>query len=167
MAMQGVLSSLLGANCINNLTDLVQNLIMLISSFLLSALSYYVISRSETEHKILAKIVNVFRNCIDLLLMANILIVYWGYIFWLVCLLINVVRYLAIGRSLSAIVLDAIHFGLFWFARKVVEVLEIIRKNKKSLNYVKEYEPTTPKSGKHYDREKEGKKRYEEDTSSK
>ena len=142
-----------GANCINNLSDLVQNLIMLISFFLLSALSYYAISHLKNKHKVLAKIINVFRNCIDLFLMANILMIYWGYAFWLVCLLINVVRYLAISRALSAIVPDAIHFGLFWLARKVVEVLEIIRKNKKSLNYCKEYELAVPNEGKHYDRE--------------
>lgn len=167
MTIQGVLSSLSGANCINNLSDLVQNLIILISFFLLSALSYYAIRHLKNKHKVLAKIINAFRNCINLLLMANILIIYWGYAFWLVSLLVNVVRYLAIGKSLSAIVPDAIHFGLFWFVKKVVEVLEIFHKNKKSLNYVKEYELTTPKSGKHYDREKEGKKKYEEDTSSK
>lgn len=72
-------------------------------------------------------------------------------------MLVNVVRYLVINRSLSAIVPDAIHFGLFWFARKVVEVLEIIRKNKKSLNYSKEYELAVPNEGKHYDREETNK----------
>ena len=89
--------------------------------------------------------------------MANIVIVYWGYVFWLVCLLVNAVRYLAISRSLSAIVPDAIHFGLFWLAKKVVEVLEIIRKNKKSLNYSKEYELAVPDEEKHYDKKETNK----------
>lgn len=157
MTIQGVLSSLSGANCINNLSDLAQNLIVLIGLFLLSALSYYAISRLKNKHKVLAKIINAFRNCINLLLMANIVIIYWGYVFWLVCLLVNVVRYLAISRSLSTIVPDAIHFGLFWLAKKVVEVLEIIRKNKKSLNYSKEYELAVPNEGKHYDRKETNK----------
>lgn len=142
MVMQGAYTDFFHWIC--SLLDLFQISIMVVALFLASGLCYYAINRLENKHRTVAKVIKVFRYGINFFLEVAVAMICFGYLFWLIELLINVVKYLNWSKALSMIRIDAVYFGLYWFARQVVRVLDFIRRRFKAFDYTKEYKLTAP-----------------------
>lgn len=154
MVMQSAYTNFVHWIC--SLSDLLQISIMVVVLFLMSGLCFYAIGRLENKNRTVAKIINVFRNGIDFFLGVAVIMICFGYLFWLINLLINVVKYLNWNKTLNMIRIDAIYFGLYWFARQVVRVLDLICRRFKAFDYTKEYEWLTPNNNKKLKDEDEG-----------
>lgn len=146
MVMQGAYTNFVHWIC--SLSDLLQISIMVVVLFLMSGLCFYAIGRLENKNRTVAKIINVFRNGIDFVLGIAVIMICFGYLFWLINLLTNVVKYLNWSKTLNLIRTDAVYFGLYWFARQVVRILDLICRRFKAFDYTKEYEWSASNSSK-------------------